>query len=176
MVTREDMVLRLSRKGLLLSLVMLCWCGCVAEEFPRKPVPKVDVRELLEPVRIKVHHSSTVVRKEAGEEFDGFVVACEVKDRFGDQVKALGVMRFEVYAYARSQPGNKGARVGFWPNVSIDSLEATLQHWDRVFGLYRFNLKWQRQVEAKERFVLEATLTTPEGEQLNDKRVLEAWH
>ena len=165
--------LRPGKKRLLVSLVMLCWCGCVSEEFRKEPVPKIDVRELLEPVRIKVHHSSTVVRKEAGGKFDGLVVACEVKDRFGDPVKALGVMRFEAYAYARSQPGNKGARVGFWPSVSIDSLEAIQQHWDGIWGLYRFNLRWPRQVRVKDRFVLEATLTTPEGEQLSDRRVLE---
>lgn len=174
MGTREDRALRRGRKLLLLGLAMLWGCGCMAEEFPRKPVPEVDVRELLEPVRIKIHHSSTVERTEAEGEFDGLIVACEVEDRFGDPVKALGVMRFEVYAYARSQPDNKGARVGFWPNVSIDSLEAIQQHWDGVWGLYRFNLRWEREVEEKERFVVEATLTTPEGEQLSDKLVLEA--
>ena len=172
MGTREDRVLQLSRKGLLLSLLALCWCGC--EEFRPRPVPDVDVRELLKPVRIKIHHSSSVERKDAGGKFNGLVVACEVEDRFGDPVKALGVMRFEVYAYARSQPKNKGPRIGFWPNVSIDSLEAIQQHWDGVWGLYRFNLEWQQQVEEKDRFVLEATLTTPEGEQLTDTLVLEA--
>ncbi len=144
------------------------------EEFPPRPVPNVEVRALLEPVRIKIHHSSSVERKEAGGEFDGFDVACGVKDFKEDPVKALGVMRFEVYAYARSEPGNKGSRVGFWPNVNIGSVEAIDQHWDSVFGLYRFKLKWQRQVEVKERFVLEATLTTSEGEELSDGRVREA--
>ena len=164
--------MQLGRKGLLLSLVLLCWCGC--EEFRPRPVPDVDVRALLEPVRIKIHPSSSIERKKAGGKFDGLVVACEVEDRFGDPVKALGVMRFEVYAYARSQPKNKGPRIGFWPNVSIDSLEAIQQHWDSVWGLYRFNLEWQQQVEDKDRFVLEATLTTPEGEQLTGNRVLKA--
>ena len=174
MGTRAGRTLRLSRAGLLLSLVMLCWCGCMAEEFPRKPVPEVDVGTLLEPVKIKIHHISSVERKESGGKFDGFVVACGIKDFLGDPVKALGVMRFEVYAYARSEPGNKGSRVGFWPNVNIGSVEAIDQHWNSVFGHYRFKLKWQRKVEVKERFVLEATLTTPEGKQLSDRRVLEA--
>ena len=173
MGTREDRALRPSKKRLLLGLVILCCCGCVSPEFQPRPVPKINVRELLQPVTVKVHHSSRVVRKEAGGEFDGLIVACEVKDRFGDPVKALGVMRFEAYAYARSQPENKGARVGFWPNVRIDSLQAIQKHWDGIWGLYRFNLRWRMQVRVKDRFVLEATLTTPEGEQLSDSYVLE---
>ncbi len=173
MGTRQDRALRPSKKRLLLGLVMLCCCGCVSREFQPRPVPKINVQELLQPVTIKVHHSSRVVRKEAAGEFDGLIVACEVKDRFGDPVKALGVMRFEAYAYARSQPGNKGARVGFWPNVSIDSLQAIRQHWDGIWGLYRFNLKWGRVVKVRDRFLLEATLTTLEGEQLTDRQILE---
>jgi len=173
MGSRRDRALRKSKKRLLLGLLMLCCWGCVPGKFDPEPVPKIDVRELLQPVTIKVHHSSSVLRKEAGGRFDGLIVACEVKDRFGDPVKALGVMRFEAYAYARSQPGNKGARVGFWPSVSIDSLQAIQQHWDSIWGLYRFNLRWRRQVSPKDRFVLEATLTTAEGEQLSDMRVIE---
>ena len=173
MGSREDRALRPETSWLLLSLALLCWCGCGSGEFRKEPVPRIDTREMLQPVTIKIHHSSDVLRKEAGGEFDGLIVRCEVKDRFGDQVKALGVMRFEAYDYARSQPDNKGPRVGFWPSVSIDSLEAIQQHWDSIWGLYRFNLKWQRKVNVGDRFVLEVTLTTPEGEQLSDTRVLE---
>ena len=161
-------------KRLLLALAMLCWSGCVPKEFRQEPVPPIDPGQLLQPVTIKVHHSSTVVLKAKGGEFDGLAVACEVKDRFGDPVKTLGVVRFEAYAYARSQPVNKGPRVGFWPSVNIDSLEAIQQHWDGIWGLYRFNLRWSRQIKAGERFVLEVTLITPKGEQLTDSRVLQA--
>ena len=170
MGNRQDRALPLSKIRLLPVLLIVCCCGCISDEFGHEPVPPI---ELLQPVTIKIHHSSTVVRKEAGGKFDGLIVACEVKDRFGDPVKALGAMRFEAYAYARSQPGNKGRRVGFWSRVSIDSLQAIQQHWDGVWGLYRFNLEWQRAVKVKDRFVLEATLTTPEGERLCDSQVLE---
>ena len=170
MGTRQDRALPPSKMRLLPVLVIFCCCGCISDEFHPEPVPKI---ELLQPVTIKIHHSSTVVRKEAGGEFDGLIVACEVKDRFGDPVKALGAMRFEAYAYARSQPGNKGRRVGFWSSVSIDSLQAIQQHWDSVWGLYRFNLEWRRPVKPKQRFVLEVTLSAPQGEQLCDSQVLE---
>ena len=161
-------------QGLLLALAMLCWCGCAQEEFRREPVPPVDPGQLLKPVSIKIHHSSAVVLKSEDGEFDSLSVVCEVKDRFGDPVKTLGEVRFEAYAYACSQPENKGSRVGFWPNVNIDSLEAIQRHWDGIWGLYRFNLKWKREISSGERFVLEVTLITAEGEQLTDSQVLQA--
>jgi len=168
MGSSEDMGPRPARKRLLLAVVMLCCCGC--PEFTPTPVPPP---ALLKPVTVKVHDSSRVVRREAGGEFDGLIVACEVRDCFGSLVKALGVMRFEVYSYARSQPNNKGPRVGFW-NVPIDSFEAIQQYWDDIFGVYRFNLKWTRQVKLRERFVVEVTLTTAQAEQLLDCQVLQA--
>ena len=157
---------------LLLIVPILCNCGCVGQEFPERSVPKVDSRQLLRPVDIKIHHSTALVRRAAGDDFDGLSVACEAKDRFQDHVKALGTMRFELYSYARSQPANRGPRVGFWPDIRIDSIEAIQQYWDGIWGLYRFNLNWDKPLNPGERFVLEATLTTPEGEQFSDVRTL----
>ena len=112
------------------------------------------------------------MRKATGGDFDGLVVACEALDRFGDPVKAVGVMYFEAYSYAPSQPDNKGPRVGFWPEVRIDSLESIQQHWDSTLGLYRFNLTWAEQFRSGQRFVLEATLTTPQGQSFSAKHIL----
>ncbi len=161
-------------KRLLLALAMLCLNGCVAKEFHHEPVPPIDPEQLLQPVTIKIHASSAVMVKAKGGKFDGLAVVCEVKDRFRDPVKTLGVVRFEVYAYARSQPENRGPRVGFWPNVNIDSLEAIQQYLDGFWGAYRLNLSWDRQVKAGERFELEITLITPEVKPLTDSRVLQA--
>ena len=171
MGSSEDMGPRLARKRLLLAVVMLCCCGC--PEFTPTPVPPPDVDDLLKPVKIKIHDSSRVVRREAGGDFDGLTVACEVRDLYESRIKSLGVMRFEVYSYAQSQPGNKGRRVGFW-SVRIDSHEATKQHWDNIFGAYKFNLKWTRQVKPRERFIVEATLTRTDGKQFSDSQVLQA--
>ena len=165
-----------SALGVLLvgSVGLLC-LGCFPEEFPPQPVPKIDPRrELLHPVKIKVHPSSTVVRKSSGDDFEGLVIACETQDRFGDPVKAMGILRFEAYSYALSQPANKGPRVGYWPDIHLDSLETIQKHWDSVWGLYRFNLKWQQQAKPNQRFIVEATLTTPEGQQLADRQTIQA--
>ena len=112
------------------------------------------------------------MRTKAGGDFDGIIAACEVLDRFNDSIKTMGVMRFEAYEYAPSEPENKGARIGFWPDVRIDSLECIQQHWDSIWGLYRFNLRWEVDVQAGRRYILEATLTRPSGEQFSGKHML----
>ena len=151
-------------------------CGCSGYSPPAgQPLPSASLEsyKLLGPVAIKVHHSSGVMRKAAGGTFDGLVVACEVLDRFDDPIKAVGVMRFEAYDYAPSQPNHKGPRVGFWPEVRIDSLETIQQYWDGVWGLYRFNLNWDQPFRSGQRFVVEATLTSPQGQQFSSSHILQ---
>ena len=165
-------VLRRSGWWFLLSALMFVCTGCPPPRGRQSPNLPLDSQTLLGPVAIKIHQSSKVMRKASGGNFDGLAVACEVLDRFGDPVKAVGVTRFEVYSYAPSQPNNKRPRIGFWPEERIDSLQATQQHWDSTWGLYRFNLNWDQQLKAGQRLVLEVTLTTPDGQQFSDSHVL----
>ena len=164
--------LRSAGCGLMLTLAaLLAGCptgaGTPTSGTAQRPAP------LLAPVAINVHDSSAVVRKSAGGDFDGIIAACEVLDRFGDSIKTMGLMRFEAYEYTPSEPRNKGPRIGFWPDVRIDSLESTQQHWDSIWGLYRFNLTWQVEVRPGQRYILEATLTTPSGEQFSANHILQ---
>ena len=165
-------VLQRSGWWFLSGILMLVCTGCQSLGWRPSPNLPLDSQTLLGPVAIQIHQSSKVMRKAAGGNFDGLVVACEVLDRFGDPVKAVGVMRFEVYSYAPSQPDNKGPRVGFWPEVRVDSLQTIQQHWDSIWGLYRFNLDWDQQLKPGQRFVLEVTLTTPDGQQFSASHIL----
>ena len=157
--------------GLLLAITALL-AGCSVGQQTPTGGAALRAAPLLGPVAINIHDSSGVVRKKAGGDFDGIIAACEVLDRFGDSIKTMGVMRFEAYEYAPSEPENKGARIGFWPDVRIDSLESIQQHWDSIWGLYRFNLNWKIDAKPGQRYILEATLTTPNGEQLSDNHML----
>ena len=169
----NGIVLRRFGWWFLLSVAVFVSAGCPPPGPGNQPQsPPLDSQNLLAPVAIRIHHSSSVMRKAAGGDFDGLVVACEALDRFGDPVKAVGVMRFEVYSYAPSQPDNRGPRLGFWPEVRIDSLQTIQQHWDSIWGLYRFNLNWDQQLSPGQRFVLEATLLTSDGQQFSDSHIL----
>ena len=158
----------------LLSVMMAFLAGCPRGGSPSGVGSGTRGSRLLGPVAINIHDSSAIIRKKAGGDFDGIIAACEVLDRFDDSIKTTGVMRFEAYEYAPSEPENKGARIGFWPDVRIDSLESIQQHWDSIWGLYRFNLTWQIDAQSGRRYILEATLTTPDGEQFSGNHMLHA--
>lgn len=173
MQTYSSISLQSVGRGLLLAMIALL-AGCPGSE--KSPAGGTGLRAsaLLGPVAINIHDSSAIIRKKAGGDFDGIIAACEVLDRFDDSIKTTGVMRFEAYEYAPSEPENKGARIGFWPDVRIDSLESIQQHWDSIWGLYRFNLTWQIDAQSGRRYILEATLTTPDGEQFSGNHMLHA--
>ena len=166
MQTYSSILSRSVGAGVLLVMTALL-AGCGGNNHGPAGRTTLSSSPLIGPVRINVHDSSGIIRKKAGGDFDGIIAACEVLDRFDDSIKAMGVMRFEAYEYAPSEPENKGARIGFWPDVRIDSLESIQQHWDSIWGLYRFNLTWEVEVQAGRRYILEATLTTPSGEQFS---------
>ena len=135
-------------------------------------LPDHEALRMLGPAAIEIHDSSKIVQTSAGGDFDGLSIACEVKDGFGDPIKTVGLMRFELYAFAPSQPGNKGARVGFWPDLRLDSNKAIREHWDKTFSLFRFQLDWDKQLSPDQRFVLEAVLSTHQGSQFTDTQIL----
>ena len=134
--------------------------------------PDQNALRMLGPAAVRIHDSTKIVQTSAGGDFDGLSVACEVKDGFGDPIKTVGVMRFELYAFAPSQPENRGIRVGFWPDLRLDSNETIREHWDKTFGLFRFKLDWGRQLNPDQRFVLEAVLITHQGSQFTDTKIL----
>ena len=173
MLIYSNTSLRAAVAGSILAVMLLLITGCPGDRQPPAGLPGQRAAPLLGPVAINVHDSSAVARKSAGEEFDGIIAACEVLDRFGDSIKTMGLMRFEAYEYAQSEPENKGPRIGFWPDVRIDSMECIQQHWDSIWGLYRFNLTWQVDVRPGQRYILEATLTTPNGQQFSTNHILQ---
>ena len=173
MRAERSKVSRRCRWCFVLSALLFTCSGCPPPDSPPSPGTSLESYKLLGPVAIKVHPSSGVMRKAAGGTFDGLAVACEILDRFDDPIKAVGVMRFEAYDFAQSQPERKGPRVGFWPDVRVDSLETIQQHWDGVWGLYRFNLNWDHPFRPGQRFVLEATLTSPQGQQFSSSHILQ---
>lgn len=159
---------RILQNPLLCGIAILLLAGCTVPQLPDQKALR-----LLGPRSIEIHDSSAIVQTSTGGDFDGLSVRCEVKDSFGDSIKTVGVMRFELYTFIPSQPFNKGQRVAFWQDLRIDSVETIREHWDSTLSLYRFDLNWDKQVKPKQRFVLEAVLTTGQGQQFTDNHTLE---
>jgi hypothetical protein len=105
---------------------------------------------------------------------DGIEVVLRPLDSFGDQTKAIGCFRFELYTYQKANSEVKGRRIGFWEE-SLTTRESQYLHWDKITRTYRFRLAWNSgQKPRPGKYVLEATYLAPSGLRLTDTYILEA--
>jgi len=97
---------------------------------------------------------------------DGIEVVLRPLDAFGDQTKAVGLFRFELYQFRKASSEPRGHRLGVW-QVDVSTKAAQKSHWDRITRTYRFRLLWtgRRAVEAK--YILEVTFMSQWGRRLS---------
>jgi hypothetical protein len=93
-------------------------------------------------------------------------------DSFGDQTKAVGCFRFELYAFRKADSNPRSRRVGFWEE-GLTTREAQCLHWDKITRTYRFRLAWTGEKPRPGKYVLDVTYVAPSGLRLTDTYILE---
>jgi len=127
-----------------------------------------DAMSLLLPVKIKIH-SFTKVKPLFGSSLpNGIEVWLEPLDRFGDVVKIVGELYFELYNYKPASGDRKGERIEFW-EVRIATSAEQQQYWDRVARMYQFPLGWDFAPPPGKKYILSATYLSPNGERISDQ-------
>lgn len=104
---------------------------------------------------------------------DGIEVVLRPLDNVGDQTKAIGQFRFELYHYRRASSDSRGESLGQW-NIAVDTPAAQEQHWDRITRTYRFRLEWTGKQPQPGKYVLEVTYIAPWGQRLSSLYTLQA--
>jgi hypothetical protein len=104
---------------------------------------------------------------------DGIEVVLRPLDSFGDQTKAIGLFRFELYLFQKASSDSKGQRIGFWQE-DLSTRESQYKHWDRITRTYRFRLSWAGEAVRPGKYVLEVTYVSPSGSRLSDSYIIEA--
>jgi hypothetical protein len=104
---------------------------------------------------------------------DGIEVVLRPLDTFGDQTKAVGQYRFELYVFQNANSNPRGKRIGFWEE-DLSTKASQYKHWDRITRTYRFRLAWTEEKVKPGRYVLDVTYTPPTGDRLKDTFILEA--
>lgn len=105
---------------------------------------------------------------------DGIEVYLRPLDSFGDQTKAIGDFRFELYTFRKASDDNRGERIGFW-EVNLNAKKAQVLHWDKITRTYRFRLGWTADKEIKPgKYILEVTYTSPWKDRLTTQYVMDA--
>ncbi len=124
---------------------------------------------MLLPTRIKLH-SFTKVKPLFGSSLpNGVDVWIEPLDRFGDVVKVVGEVHFELYSHKPASGDHKGEQIEFW-QVRMTTSAEQQRHWDRVARMYNFPLAWDYPPAPGKKYIVVATLNLPNGERLTDER------
>ncbi|MFA5865905.1 MAG: hypothetical protein WC975_14630 [Phycisphaerae bacterium] len=104
---------------------------------------------------------------------DGIEVVLRPLDSFGDQTKAVGCFRFELYTFQKASGETKGQRIGFWEE-NMTTKESQNLHWDKITRTYRFRLAWTGEKTRQGKYVLEVTYLAPSSLRLTDTYIMEA--
>ncbi len=91
-------------------------------------------------------------------------------DAFGSQVKAPGVLRFELYEYVPRSAQAKGPRLALWPDIDLTSPAENHKYWREFLRAYEFEL--DAQAGRDKTYVLEVTCLCPDGKRLSTEYTL----
>lgn len=167
---------RMGTVGLAGIAILFCLglAGCErrTDADPAACTPEEQLKLLL-PAKIDVLPFTKVKSWDDDQIPDGIEVVLRPLDSFGDQTKAVGCFRFELYTYRKADSDIRGQRVGFWEE-NLNTRNAQSLHWDKITRTYRFRLVWTGETPRPGKYVLEVTYLAPSGLRLVDTYVLEA--
>ena len=88
-----------------------------------------------------------------------------MRDQFGDPIKSLGTVRFEIFEYRPATSDARGKRFDPDGTQTVDLTDPAVnqRHWDTISRSYRLNLKLPQLPQQIGKIVLQATFTSPGG-------------
>ncbi len=154
-----------------LGSAMLAGCDSFGMDGRGDLVAQEDAVKLLLPRRIKIEPFTRVKSFDEDEIPDGIEVRLRPLDRFGDPIKIVGALHFELYTYRKAAADRKGEQLQFW-QVSISTPQDQRRYWDRTSQMYEFPLAWEGIPPPTDQCVLLVTYESPWTERLEDEYVL----
>ncbi|HEX42654.1 MAG TPA: hypothetical protein ENN81_11450 [Phycisphaerales bacterium] len=156
----------------LLTALMLLG-GCESGSGARRPPQNVDPNSLLVysgflPVAVDI---LPLTELSAGEpQRPQLRVYVALLDTFGDQIKAPGVFRFELYEHLPRSADPKGARAKIWPDIELIGPDSNHSRWRDFLRAYEF--VFTLEAGPRREYVLAVTFLAPGGQRLNAETLL----
>lgn len=122
------------------------------------------------PARINILPLTELIRSSSGDRGTTLNVYIALLDAFGSQMKAPGILRFELYEYVRRSAEPKGQRLPIWPDIDLTGPAENSKYWRDFLRAYEFQL--DVRADPEETYVLEATCMRPEGKRLSTEFTL----
>jgi hypothetical protein len=145
----------------------------VAEGAASNTQPAIHNLQSLEgfgPARISILPLTELAGAGAGAQPVALSVYVSLLDSFGCQIKAPGVVRFEVYQYVPRSAEPKGPRINLWPDVDLTQPAQNNRYWRDFLRAYEFTMN--APTGSAETYILEATFLCPDGRRLSADFVL----
>ena len=159
------------------ALFLLAAASCRSprgpDYLPTDP-QKVEMLSLMVPDRIKIMPFTKITSFNKDNIPDGILAVVRPIDKFGDPVKAAGLLYFELWTYVNASNERKGERLAFWDRTIATAEEMRL-YWTRA-QMYEFQLAWTQGAELlkpNHKYVFTATYRTPWDTTIQDQYVLE---
>ena len=126
---------------------------------------------------VRLNASFTQLRKsqEKLERPDTLDVFVEMRDQFGDPIKATGKFRFEIYMYKqKASTDRRGQRFPLKGLQWVDLTDPVLnqEHWDKITRCYHFTLQLSELPGEIEQLVLQVTYLNNSDYRLEDMLTL----
>ena len=99
-------------------------------------------------------------------------VYISMADRFGSQIKAPAIFRFELYEKISRSGEVKGRRVFIWPDIDLQNPGDNNCHWEDFLRAYKFDLACD--VQKNRHYVFQVTCLCPSGRRLASEITLSA--
>jgi len=172
----------LGATGILFLFALLSLSGCGAPQAAPSPTPRVQRpaetgdREVVErpPViraagfaaaRIRLLPLTELAEPSDGEADSILSVYLALLDAFGSQIKAPGILRFELYEYVPRSADPKGQRIAIWSDIDLTDPAQNNTYWRNFLRAYEFKL--DVRADTRQSYILEATCICPQGKRLS---------
>lgn len=135
---------------------------------------RADMLGLMLPASIKIQPFTKIRSFNQDDIPDGILAVVRPLDKFGDPVKAVGLLYFELWTYVEATGLPRGERLAFWER-NITTAEEVKLYWTRA-EMYEFQLAWTAGIEAMQpgqKFILTATYRAPWDETFQDEFVID---
>ena len=154
------------------GLLLACLGGCATN--PKVSPDAGTALGMLAVRSIQIQPFTKIRSFDADATPDGIGVVLRPADQFGDPVKIMGHLYFELYAYRPASGEPKGERLEFWDRTLATADDVKL-YWDRTAQMYEFPLAWTQGLPPtpSRKYLLTVSYRTPWDETLEDQYELE---
>lgn len=149
-------------------------CGCLNEGGTDNALSQVCPAFGFVPAAIEVNRLSEITLIDDYNEYAVINVFVDVADMFGVNMKAPGVLRFELYEYKNLSANNIGTRIYDWPVIDITNGQENQKYWRDSLRAYMFELKIGQKLDKNAKYVLSATfINETDRLRFTDTRIVE---